>query len=126
MGNSRTTGIKRLINAMINTIKGMRAAWRGEEAFRQEVILSVIMIPAGFFLGRDAVERALLVGSCLFVLTVELLNTAVEATIDRIGDERHPLSAQAKDCGSAAVFCSLSLTVLVWSLVLFDRYVAAR
>ncbi len=113
------TGIRRIIHAAGYSISGLRAAWRNESAFRQELLLLVIGAPLGWWLGGDGMERALLIGSLLLVLIVELLNSAVEAAIDRIGDGDHPLSARAKDMGSAAVLLSLLLAVLVWGLVLF-------
>jgi diacylglycerol kinase (ATP) len=103
---------------------GFRAAWRGEEAFRQEVMLAAVLVPAAIWLGQTMLQRALLVGTCLLVLVVELLNSAVEAVVDRVGDELHVLSGQAKDMGSAAVLLSLALTVLVWAAVAWDRFAA--
>jgi len=101
---------------------GLKAAWRGETAFRQELALCVILAPLGLWLGRDGVERALLLGSLLLVLIVELLNSAIEAAVNRIGAERNELSGLAKDLGSAAVFVALLVVVLVWALVLADRF----
>lgn len=88
-------------------------------------MLAVVLLPAAFWLGRTGVERALLAGTCLLVLIVELLNTAVEYVVDRIGMDRHELSGNAKDVGSAAVFLSLALTAVVWALVAWDRFGAA-
>lgn len=101
---------------------GLKAAWRGETAFRQELALCVVLAPLGLWLGRDGVERALLLGSLLLVLIVELLNSAIEAAVNRIGAERNELSGLAKDLGSAAVFVALLVVVLVWALVLADRF----
>jgi len=117
----KMTGPARLARAFGSTWRGFRAAWREEEAFRQECLLALIVVPLGLWLGRNGIERTLLVGPMFFVLTVELLNSAVEATVDRIGAERHPLSGIAKELGSAAVFVAFSLLVLVWALVLLDR-----
>lgn len=111
------TGLAHLWHAFLWSMSGLRAAWR-ESAFRQEIALLVVMAPAGLWLGENGVERALLVGSLLIVLVVELLNSAVEAVVDRVGPERHPLSKAAKDLGSAAVFLSLCTTGVVWLLVL--------
>ena len=114
----KETGPARLARAFVSTWRGFRAAWREEEAFRQECVLAIVIVPLGLWLGNDGVERALLVGPMLFVLAVELLNSAVEATVDRIGVERHPLSGIAKELGSAAVFVAFSLLALNWILVL--------
>jgi len=115
-------GLRRIWNAARYSLAGLRAAWLHEAAFRQELLLCLVLVPAAFWVGGNAVERALLVGSCLLVLVVELLNSAVEAAIDRIGNERHPLSGRAKDLGSAAVFISLCVVVLCWGLVIHERF----
>jgi diacylglycerol kinase (ATP) len=122
MGKPGNTGLRRIVNATIFSLAGFRTAWRDEAAFRQEVLLCVVLVPAGVWLGRTAVERALLIGSCLLVLVVELLNTGIENVVDRVGKEPHRLSGQAKDLGSAAVFTSLVLTLLVWSLIAWERF----
>jgi diacylglycerol kinase (ATP) len=122
MGKPGNTGIRRVVNATFYSFAGLRTAWKGEAAFRQECALAVVLVPLGFWLGRTAVERSLLIGACLIVLIVELLNTAVEAAIDRIGSDHHELSGHAKDLGSAAVFVSLALTVLVWALIAWERF----
>ena len=96
----------------------MRAAFTGEAAFRQLVLLNVILIPLSFFLHVSRVERALLIAVCLLALIVELLNSAVEAAIDRISLDRHPLSKNAKDMGSAAQFVALTMIALVWAVIL--------
>lgn len=116
------TGLRRIINAAFYSWAGMRFAWRNEAAFRQEVTLAVILIPTACWVGADAVQRALLIGSCLIVLIVELLNSGIEAVVDRVGDEYHKLSGSAKDLGSAAVLISLLLTVTVWGLVIYERF----
>jgi diacylglycerol kinase (ATP) len=116
------TGLKRIAYATVFSISGLRAAWRNEAAFRQECVLALILIPAAFWLGRTAVERSLLIGTVLLVLIVELLNTAVESIVDRVGTDHHELSGQAKDQGSAGVFVSLMLTLLVWGLIAWDRF----
>jgi len=112
------TGLKRLINATRYSLSGLAAAARHEEAFRQELILAAVLVPLALWIGRSGVERALLAGSVLVVLIVELLNSAVEATVDRISLEDHLLAKRAKDIGSAAVMLSLVTTALVWLLVL--------
>ena len=124
MGKPGNTGLKRIWNATFYSLAGLRAAWRGESAFRQESLLCVVLIPAAFWLGTTAVERSLLVGSCLLVLIVELLNSGIEAAVDRIGSEHHDLSGRAKDLGSAAVFLSLALVLVVWALIAWERFVA--
>jgi diacylglycerol kinase (ATP) len=120
------TGLRRIIAATSFSLAGLTAAWRSEAAFRQELLLAIVLVPAGLWLGRNAVERALLVGSCLLVLAVELLNSALEAAVDRIGDEPHPLSGRAKDLGSAAVFVSLLLVLVIWSLIGWERFAGAQ
>jgi diacylglycerol kinase (ATP) len=122
MAKPGNTGVRRVVNAMFFSFAGLRTAWRSEAAFRQECVLAALLIPAGCWLGRNAVERSLLIGSCLLVLIVELLNTAVEFVVDRIGSDHHLLSGHAKDVGSAAVFVSLMLTALVWALIAWSRF----
>ena len=119
MAYSGNTGIKRILMATLYSWKGLSAAFRKEEAFRQEAILAVVLIPLAFWLGNSGIEIALMVGSVLLVLIVEILNSAVEAVVDRIGQERHKLSGRAKDMGSAAVMLSLVNVIIIWSLVLF-------
>ncbi len=111
-------GMTRILRAAMCSKTGLLAAFRNEAAFRQEVILCVLLLPLALWFGRNGVERALLVGSLLAVLTVELLNTAVEVVVDRISADRHELSGLAKDLGSAAVFMALLLALSVWGLVL--------
>jgi len=117
----KMTGAARLQRAFGSTWRGFAAAWREEEAFRQECLLALLVVPLGLWLGESGVERALLVGPMFIVLMVELLNSAVEATVDRIGAERHPLSGIAKELGSAAVFVAFALLGLTWALVLLER-----
>jgi diacylglycerol kinase (ATP) len=113
------TGLRRVWNAFVYSLDGLRAAFRHEDAFRQEVLLAAILIPAVFFLPASGLGKALMIGSVLLVLIVELLNSAVEAAVDRISLENHRLAKRAKDIGSAAVFLSLLNVPLVWGLVLF-------
>jgi diacylglycerol kinase (ATP) len=114
-------GFVRLVRAFGNTFKGIVGAFREEAAFRQELALAVVVVPAGLWLGRTGIERALLVAPMLIILIVELLNSAIEAAIDRIGFEHHQLSGLAKDIGSAAVFFSFLLLASMWALVLMDH-----
>lgn len=118
------TGISRLINATEYSRQGLIATWRNEAAFRQEVCLAIFLIPIALWLGESGVERALLIGSILLVMIVELLNSAIEAVVDRVGPEQHPLSKIAKDTGSAAVFISLLLWISTWSCILLPRWIA--
>jgi diacylglycerol kinase (ATP) len=122
--HNQAGGLRRIWNAMLYSVAGLRAAWDNEAAFRQEIVLCLILIPAAFWVGGNALERVLLIGSCLLVLVVELLNSAIEAAIDRIGADRHTLSGRAKDMGSAAVFISLLLAVSCWALVGYERLLA--
>jgi diacylglycerol kinase (ATP) len=115
------TGLQRLVNATRYSLEGFAAAIRHEDAFRQELILAALLVPLGLWLGNDGVERALMVGSVLLVLVVELLNSAVEATVDRVSLEDHRLAKRAKDFGSAAVMLSLATVGVVWLLVLLPR-----
>jgi diacylglycerol kinase (ATP) len=114
------TGFKRVWNAFLYSLAGLGAAFRHEDAFRQEVFLAVILVPAAFFLPASGIGKALMVASVLLVLIVELLNSAVEAAVDRISLENHRLAKRAKDIGSAAVFISLVNVPVVWLLVLLD------
>ena len=116
----RPQGLKRLWLATGHSLRGLRLSYSSEAAFRQEVWLAVVLLPLAFFLGESAVERAMLAGSVLVLLIVELLNTEIEVVVDRIGLERHALSGFAKDAGSAAVMLTLALVALTWGLILFD------
>jgi diacylglycerol kinase (ATP) len=115
------TDIGHVVRALGYSLKGLRAAYRHESAFRQELVLSVVLIPLGVWLGHGGMERALLVGSVLLVLVVELLNSAVEAAVDRFGEEHHDLAGRAKDLGSAAVLVTMLVTAAIWGLILYDR-----
>lgn len=114
-------GISRIWHAALISLNGLRAAW-GETAFRQEAILAMVLVPLAFWLGRNWVETAALAGSVVLVMIVELLNTAVEAAIDRIGPEWHDLSKRAKDMGSAAVLLALLLAGGIWVAALWHRF----
>ena len=111
-------GLVRLWNAFGYTRDGLRAAWQNEAAFREEVLLAAIAIPLAIFLGRTGVDRALMVGSILLVLIVEILNSAVEAVVDKASPEKHELAKRAKDMGSAAVFLALLNAAVIWLCVL--------
>jgi len=114
-------GLTRLLRAFGSSVKGLAGAYRDEAAFRQELFFAACVIPLGLWLGHNGIERALLAGPVLLILIVELLNSAIEATVDRIGLERHALAGLAKDIGSAAVLMSFVLLVAVWLLVLLGR-----
>lgn len=113
------TGLTRLINAFRYSLDGLTAAYRHEDAFRQETWLAALLIPLGLFLPASGIGKALMIGSVLLVLIVELLNSAIEAVVDRVSLERHQLAKRAKDIGSAAVLFSLLNVIIVWGLVLF-------
>lgn len=110
--------MKRIWNAFFYSLAGLCAAWKDEAAFRQEIVLAALLIPAAFFLAPDKISLILMIASVLFVLIVELLNTAIEAAINRISSEIHPLSKKAKDTASAAVFLSLLMTGFIWATCL--------
>ncbi|HVY22845.1 MAG TPA: diacylglycerol kinase [Steroidobacteraceae bacterium] len=116
---NKPSGMTRLIRAFGNSMKGFAGVYKNEAAFRQELLLAAIMIPLGVYFGHNGIERALLVGSVLLVLVVEILNSGIEAVVDRIGMERHALSGLAKDMGSAAVFLALVMVGVTWLLVLW-------
>lgn len=114
MGKTGATGITRIINAAGYSWLGFKAAYKNEAAFRQELWLAIILIPAGGYLGETLLDKAVLISSVLFVLVVELLNSAIESVVDRIGHEHHELSGRAKDMGSTAVFLSITITIIIW------------
>ena len=121
MGAGNDNLIRHIINAFRYTWAGLVSAWKNELAFRGEVVVAIVMVPLGIWLGRSAVEQALLIASILLILLMELLNSALEAVVDRIGPQRHELSKRAKDMGSAAVFISMVTAALVWILIAYDR-----
>lgn len=117
LAQKRRGGLARVVHAARYSAAGLRAGWR-QTAFRQEAMLAAVLLPASVWLGRAWVEVALLAGSVLLVLIVELLNSAIEATVDRISMERHPLAKRAKDIGSAAVLLALLNVLAIWACVL--------
>ena len=119
--HKQRTGLNRLRHATGYSLAGLRAGW-GEQAFRQEVCLAAVLLPLAFWLGRGWVETALLAATVVLVLITELLNSGIEAAIDRIGPELHDLSKRAKDMGSAAVLLSLLLCGAVWAAALYQRF----
>ena len=116
-------GLTRIFYATGYSIKGIKAAWIHESAFRQELSLMMLMLPAAFWLGQTVEQRLLLIIPCFIVVIAELVNSALEAVVDRIGPEHHVLSGQAKDIGSAAVFFSLILTGVCWGMIAWQRFV---
>ena len=118
----RNQGLIRIVYAAGYSWKGFCAACKHEAAFRQELILFIILAPLGYWLGETGVERSLLIGSLILVLIVEMLNSAIEAVVDRFGDEQHELSGRAKDMGSAAVLLALIAVVVIWPMILFPKF----
>lgn len=119
---NQTTGLTRIIKAAGYSYKGLTAAWRNEAAFRQEAVAAVVAVIVALWLDVDAVARILLIGSVLLVLIVEVLNSAIEAIVDRVGTDFHELSGRAKDMGSAAVSLSIILALLVWVTLLWQHF----
>lgn len=115
----KTTGLTHLINSTKYSLQGLNIAFKNETAFRHECFLACILIPLAFFLGETKIEIILMISSVLLVMALELLNSAVEAVVDRIGTERHELSERAKDQGSASVFIALCIVGIVWGGILF-------
>jgi diacylglycerol kinase (ATP) len=116
------TGFDRIVHAGLNSLSGLKLAYTGEAAFRQEIWLAAVLLPAAFWLGRNPLEVALLAGSVLLLLIVELLNSAIEAAVDRVSPEWHELSKRAKDIGSAAVLLALLTCAGVWAAVALQRW----
>ena len=123
MADQGTQGLTRIIKAAGYSLQGLKAAYINEAAFRQEVWLSIVLVPAGLWLGQSPLEQALLVSVIFLVLMMELLNSAIEAIVDRAGTEPNELAGRAKDIGSAAVFVALLLSVFVWAIILLPRYI---
>ncbi len=117
------TGFKRLTKASQYSMKGLSAAWRFESAFRQECSVGLILVPLAFWVGETAEQTVLLIGVCAIVLITELLNSAIEAVVDRVGTEHHDLAGRAKDMGSAAVAISLMLVLVTWTLLAWSRFI---
>jgi len=118
----RPRGLNGVFKAARWSWQGLKAAWQHESSFRTEVYLCVVLAPLALWLGQSAVERALLIGSCLMVLAAELLNSAIEAVIDRYGNEWHELAGRAKDMGSAAVFVLMMNVLLVWGVIAWPQF----
>jgi diacylglycerol kinase (ATP) len=123
MSGNKGGPVQRLVNATCYSSRGLRQAWQTEQALRYEVCVLIVAVPAAWLLGRNALERALMIVSCLQIVIVELVNSALETVVDRIGRERHELSGRAKDLGSAAVFLSIVLAGVVWLILLGDRFI---
>lgn len=124
-GSLAPRGPIRVLHALRWSLNGLRQCWRLESSFRLEVYLFVVLAPLGAWLGRDGVERALLVGALMLVLAIEVLNSALEAAVDRWGPEWNELAGRAKDMGSAAVFLLMVNVLLVWGMILLPRWFAA-
>ena len=122
MPSSEPRGTRQIGRALVWSWKGLRAAWRHEASFRLEAYLSVVLFPLGFWLGQDAIEKAMLCGSLILVLSAELLNSAIEAVVDKASPEFHELAGRAKDMGSAAVFLLMLNVMMCWGLVLGQRF----
>jgi diacylglycerol kinase (ATP) len=122
MNSKDETVILHIAKAVVWSMAGIKAAWKQELAFRTQVTVIAIMLPFGVWLGRNVVEWALLFGSCMLVLITELLNSALETVVDRISQEHHELSGQAKDMGSAAAFFSMTTAGVIWGLIAFGRF----
>lgn len=116
------TGISRVLHAFVYSMQGFRAVYKHEAAFRQELFLAVLLIPVAFWLTIDPVHLMAMLGSLILVLIVEILNSAIEAVVDRTGEEPHKLSGRAKDMGSAAVFLALMNVIVMWGLVLYQLF----
>jgi diacylglycerol kinase (ATP) len=121
MAETKDTILAHILKAFIWSMAGINVAWKNEQAFRWEAAIVLLMMPVGLWLGRTAVERALLIACSMSDLITELLNSAVEAVVDRIGPERHELSKRAKDLGSAAAFISMITAAVVWILIAYER-----
>lgn len=119
---NQSTGLIRIIKAAGYSAKGIRAVWQNEAAFRQEVIVAILAIIIAFSLDFGMSERLLLIGSVMLVVIVEILNSAIEAVVDRIGSEYHELSGRAKDMGSAAVFLTMILALFIWGMILWSYF----
>lgn len=123
MSKPGKTGISRVVDAFGYSMKGFKAAWIFEAAFRQEVALAALMTPLAFWLAQSHIELILLLMSLVLVIMSELINSAIEAVVDRVGSEQHALAGRAKDIGSAVVFVSLALVGLVWGVIAYTRFI---
>ena len=123
MPKPRHTGFQRIVKATGYSWQGFRAAWQNESAFRQECTLGIILLPLAFVIGQSMLQVAVLISMLAVVLITELLNSAVEAVVDRVGDEHHDLAGRAKDMGSAAVFVSLAVGVIVWTMMCIKNFI---
>jgi len=123
MEKKTSKGFERIINAFKFTLKGVQSAWSNEEAFRQEALVLILVIPAGLFIPETFLQKGLFICAWLLVLVIELLNSAIESVVDRIGYGKHPLSGQAKDMGSAAVFIGICLAVIIWVSIICERFI---
>jgi diacylglycerol kinase (ATP) len=123
MANRNATGWRRILGAFGFSMQGFKACYELEEAFRQEVWALSCLLPLGLWLGETSLERAMLTGSLLIVPIVELLNSAIEANVDRVGLERHELSGRAKDIASAAVFLSIGFAATIWGIILIPKWI---
>jgi diacylglycerol kinase (ATP) len=117
-----SSGITHLINATKYSLSGLKTVWKHEVAFRQEICIILILFPFALWIGKTAVHRILLAGSCLIVIFAELLNSSIESIVDRAGTEYDILAKHAKDTGSAAVFISILLAIITWALILYEYY----
>lgn len=123
MAKPGKTGLTRLVNALGYSLQGLAAAWKHEAAFRQELVLGIVLLPVAFWLASTPVELILLISSIFWVWMAELANSSLEAVVDRMGSEHHELAGRAKDIGSALVFVSLVLLLVIWGIVAFHRFV---
>ncbi|KLN95392.1 diacylglycerol kinase [Moellerella wisconsensis] len=119
---NQTKGLTRVIKAAGYSMKGLKAAWINEAAFRQESVAAILAIILAFYLDINYLERILLISAVVLVAIIELINSAIEAVVDRVGSEYHQLSGRAKDIGSAAVFVSIGLALFIWAMILWQRY----
>lgn len=124
MAKPGNTGITRIIKAFGFSMQGLRASWKHESAFRQETLLALVLLPAAFWLASTPAELMILLITLFIVVITEVLNSAVEAVVDRVSDDHHQLAGRAKDMGSAAVFLSLVMTAVVWGVLIFERIYA--
>jgi diacylglycerol kinase (ATP) len=128
MGNTlvadrpKNKGMRRLIKAFGYSVAGLNAAWQNEEAFRIEVLIMLFVIPVGWWLGANSIQRALLIGVYFIILITELVNSAIEAVVDCVGKDPHVLAGRAKDLGSAAVLVSITTCIVVWGIIVYGRF----